>query len=119
MNIRPFDVSSGIQSVLEMPTSGSLPGARPLAVQGLNEANPESLFVPAAMSRLVESALCPNVGDGDITRPEIFNALLRDAVQHFDTMKHPDIQAFLDEDLRPLMENHYLQQAYLGLLVGA
>ena len=55
------------------------PEARPLASNVLREAGLEELYSPCNAHHLVEQALCPDAGDGDILRPEVFSGNLADA----------------------------------------
>ena len=80
-SINLLDPSLGIQTIMESPaaTRGGIPEARPLASNVLREAGLEELYSPCNAHHLVEQALCPDAGDGDILRPEVFPATSRDA----------------------------------------
>ena len=72
-----FDASVGIQNVMDSPaTAQGIPTARPLAANVLREAGLEELYFPSNARHLLEQALCPDAGDGDLLRPEIFSANL-------------------------------------------
>ena len=70
-SINLLDPSLGIQTIMESPaaTRGGIPEARPLASNVLREAGLEELYSPCNAHHLVEQALCPDAGDGDILRP--------------------------------------------------
>ena len=72
-SINLLDPSLGIQTIMESPaaTRGGIPEARPLASNVLREAGLEELYSPCNAHHLVEQALCPDAGDGDILRPEV------------------------------------------------
>lgn len=118
--INLLDPRLGIQDVMDMPSLGSktLPEARPLAASVLREAGLEELYAALNASRLVEQALCPDVGDGELLRPEVFAANLRHCFMALRDTDDPDILEFLRQDLQLLLENRDLLQAYTGLMIG-
>ena len=118
-NIGIFDTSVGIQNVLLNELENiTMPQVRQLAANVLSEAGLEELYMPRNAARLIEDALCPEVGDGKILRPDVFAALLRDALEALRESKNPDVRAFLRKDLAPMLEDANLLQAYTGLMVG-
>ncbi len=119
-SINLLDPSLGIQDILDpgLSVSDQLPQARPLAASVLREAGLEELYSPINAARLVEQALCPAVGDGELLRPEVFAATLRECFLALQDSDDPDIQDFLRTDLRLLLENRDLLQAYTGLMIG-
>lgn len=118
-NIGIFDTSVGIQNVLlNELENATMPQAKQLAANVLSEAGLEELYMPRNAARLIEGALCPEVGDGKILRPDIFAALLRGALEALRDSKNPDVRSFLRKDLAPMLEDANLLQAYTGLMVG-
>ena len=118
-NIGIFDTSIGIQNVLLSELeNATMPQARPLAANVMSELGLEDLYMPGNAARLIEAALCPEVGDGKILRPDIFSALLRSGFESLSESKNPDVRAFLRKDLAPMLEDATLLQAYTGLMVG-
>ena len=115
-----LDPSLGIQDILDpgLSADGQLPQARPLAASVLREAGLEELYSPLNAARLVEQALCPDVGDGELLRPEVFAANLRESFEALKDSQNPEVQDFLNTDLRLLLENRDLLQAYTGLMIG-
>lgn len=114
-----FDANLGIQSVMESPLGESgMPQARPLASNLLREAGLEELYNPTTAQGLVHNALCPDVGDGEILRPDIFSANIKKCFASLSMSKDPAVRDFIRSDLTPLIENTQLLQAYTGLMVG-
>ena len=114
-----FDTSIGIQNVLlNELESMTMPRARPIAANVLSEAGLEELYMPRNAARLIETALCPEVGDGKILRPDVFSTLLRESFESLRESKNPDVRAFVRKDLTPMLEDANLLQAYTGLMVG-
>jgi type III secretion protein X len=116
-----LDPSLGIQDILDMPGlegNEQLPQPRPLAAGVLRETGLEELYAPLTTSRLVEQALCPDVGDGDLLRPEVFGMHLRECFTILQEHPAPEVRAFVEQDLRLLLENKELLQAYMGLMIA-
>lgn len=111
--------SLGIETVMEPGQSAAgLPQARPLAANVLREAGLEELYAPQSAARLIEQALCPDVGDGELLRPEVFATHLKECFVALQSSDDPVVQNFLNADLRLLLENRELLQAYTGLMIG-
>ncbi len=118
-NIGIFDTSVGIQNVLlDELENATMPKAKPLAANVLSEAGLDELYMPRNAARMIEGALCPEVGDGKILRPDIFSDLLRNGLESLRESKNPDVRAFVRKDLAPMLEDATLLQAYTGLMVG-
>ena len=117
-SINLLDPSLGIQNVMEMPESGSLPHARELAVSVLREAGLDELYAPVNTRLLTEQALCPDVGDGTVLTPERFSSTLKGCVESLKDVDDPVVQSMINQDLKPLLENGQLLQAYAGLMIG-
>lgn len=114
-----FDTSIGIQSILaNEPDVAGMPSARPLAVNVMAEAGLEDLYLPNNAARQIEAALCPEVGDGKMLRPDIFTASLKDSLAALQNSRNTDVRAFVRKDLTPMLEDIILLQAYVGLMVG-
>ena len=118
--INLLDPSLGIQTVMESPVSeqNGIPMARQLAANVLREAGLEELYAPNNAAYLVEQALCPDVGDGDLLRPDVFSSNLGSCVETLKTIDDPNVRRTIREDLVPLLENTELLKAYTGLMIG-
>lgn len=115
--------SLGIQSVMDsMPSQESgtqgMPQARPLASTVIHEAALDEVYNPATAESLLQKALCPDVGDGEIVQPEVFRANLKASMEDLSMSRDPAVREFVKQDLQPLLENNELLQAYTGLMVG-
>ena len=67
---------------------------------------------------LVEQALCPDAGDGDILRPEVFSGNLAGCLEALKDSDDPAVRALADGELAPLLQNKELLNAYMGLMIG-
>ena len=114
---RLFDQNFGIQDILQFNTDNHMPTARPLASTVMNEAGLDSLYSPVTASRLLEAMMRPSVGDGDLTRPEIFEKNIQGTLQNLEGIDNPAVKNFLNEILTPLVNNTSLLQAYSGLMI--
>ena len=110
--------SLGIQDVMEMASPSQLPRARELAASALNEAGLEELFAPGNMRQVVELALCPDVGDGEMLNPQRFQETISAVVRDLSGDGDEAVRAMLSSELVPLQQNRALLDAYLGLMVG-
>ena len=119
-SINLLDPSLGIQAIMESPaaTRGGIPEARPLASNVLREAGLEELYSPCNAHHLVEQALCPDAGDGDILRPEVFSGNLAGCLEALKDSEDPAVRALVDGELAPLLQNKELLNAYMGLMIG-
>lgn len=119
-----LDPNLGIQNILDPSlagTDGHMPGARPMAANVLREAGLEDLYGGASASsvgKLLEAALCPEVGDGDALRPDVFSAHLTGSLEALEGSRDPAVKAFVRGELRPLLDNAELLKAYTGLMIG-
>lgn len=116
--IRLLDPSLGIQNVMDMPDTGSLPRARDLGANTLREAGLEELYAPSNARHLMEQALCPDVGDGSMLAPEVFSGNLFGCCKALEDSPSPAVREMLEKELKPLLQNGQLLQAYLGLMIG-
>lgn len=119
-SINLLDPSLGIQTVMSAPDLGasSLPEARPLASTTLSNVGLDELYAPKNARQIVETALCPSVGDGELLQPEIFLQLMHSAAESLQKNPDPDVQAVLTQELQPLLANNDLLSAYRGLMIG-
>ncbi|MDR3043533.1 MAG: type III secretion protein [Desulfovibrio sp.] len=118
-NVGIFDGSLGIQTVLDVDAGRDpMPKARPLAASVLREAGLEELYAPRNARQIVEQALCPPVGDGEMLRPDVFGANLNACLDALSMERDPAVREFVRNDLAPLLENAELLRAYAGLMVG-
>lgn len=118
VSLNLLDPNLGIQNVMDAGNGGHMPDARPLASSVLREAGLDELYNRGAAEKLLESALCPPVGDGSILQPEIFQAELRNSLNALKDSRAPAVRAFVRDELAPLLENTELLKAYTGLMVG-
>lgn len=118
--INLLDSSLGIQSVMDSPTAhpSGMPTARPLAANVLREAGLEELYSPSNAHHLVEQALCPDAGDGELLRPDVFSANLAGCMDALRDAEDPAVRAFVRDELGPLLQNKELLNAYMGLMIG-
>ena len=72
----------------------------------------------ATRTHLVEQALCPDAGDGDILRPEVFSGNLAGCLEALKDSDDPAVRALADGELVPLLQNKELLNAYMGLMIG-
>lgn len=108
----------GIQDIMDSSLEQRMPAARPLASSVLTEAGLDEVYNTSRAERAIEAALCPPVGDGTLLQPEVFRRHLGDCLERMRNSKNPAVRAFVREDLRPLMENNALLNAYVGLMLG-
>ena len=94
------------------------PRGEPLASNVLREAGLEELYSPCNAHHLVEQALCPDAGDGDILRPEVFSGNLAGCLEALKDSDDPAVRALADGELAPLLQNKELLNAYMGLMIG-
>ena len=118
--INLLDPSLGIQSVMDSPATrpSGMPAARPLAANVLREAGLEELYSPSNAHHLVEQALCPDAGDGELLRPDVFSANLAGCMDALRDAEDPAVRAFVHDELAPLLQNRELLNAYMGLMIG-
>lgn len=117
-SINLLDPSLGIQHVMDIRQGEALPTARPLASSVLREAGLEELYAPSNARHLVEQALCPDVGDGEMLRPEVFSAQITSCIEALQQSDDPAVRELIEQDLAPLLENKELLNAYTGLMIG-
>ena len=109
--------SIGIQSVLAPSTKSVLPQAQELAANVLNIGGLEQLYHGENIAHTTMNFLCPQVGDGHIVQPEFFSSTLKECADDFAAATEPAVQALVEQELQPLLENKALLQAYVGLMV--
>lgn len=108
----------GIQDLLAMPDTPNLPRAKEIASSVLQQTGLENLYNTGNARTAAEALLCPDIGDGRVVTPEIFNAQLVRLYEKLKQSKNPKMQALLDNEIRPLIENGMLLSAYRGLMLG-
>ena len=119
-SIDVFNPSLGIQTVMDTPDVGGqhMPQARPLASNMLFQAGLEELYRPSNARSLVETALCPEVGDGELLRPDVFSANLGECLEKCEASGNPALMELAEKELRPLLENKMRLRAYVNLMMG-
>ncbi len=113
-----FNPSVGINELMPMPESGKLPQAKELASNSLQNTGLETLYDAANARSSMEAFLCPNVGDGHLVSPEVFHSELLSLLEKLKESDNPKIQALLQEEIVPLLQNGVLLSAYRGLMLG-
>lgn len=108
----------GIQDLLQMPEPSRLPQARDLPSSVLNRSGLEGLYGADNARSGAESLLCPDVGDGSIVSPEVYEAQIAAVLAKLQQSENPKIRAMLENEILPLMQNGMLLQAYRGLMLG-
>ena len=73
---------------------------------------------PVDILPALEQALCPDAGDGDILRPEVFSGNLAGCLEALKDSDDPAVRALADGELAPLLQNKELLNAYMGLMIG-
>ena len=95
-----------------------LPEARDLGTNLLQESGLENLFRTANSRSALEALLCPDIGDGSLVSPEIFEADLHALLEKLRKSENPKIQALVREEIEPLLQNGLLLTAYRNLMLG-
>lgn len=114
-----LDATLGIQSILDEPSRPGLPEARPMASTVLRPLGMEGLYTPSTLRSLVEDALHPAVGDGEMLRPEEFSACIRRCAEILRNAPEAAARDLVRTELDPLLENKALLLAYTGLMIGS
>lgn len=115
--INLLDPSLGIQNIMDMPTDSVLPRARDMGTNAVSEPGLEELYAPSNAQRYIENLLCPDVGDGSILSPEAFSDNIESSLSALGSSDDPAVKEMLTE-LKGLVRNGQLYQAYLGLMIG-
>ncbi len=110
--------SIGIQDLLPMPEASKLPQAKELASSVLQESSLESLYGAVNTRSNAEAFLCPDVGDGRVVSPEVFQSELTALVAKLQKSDNPKVKALLESEILPLLQNGMLLSAYRGLMLG-
>ena len=110
--------SLGIQELMQMPDATRLPEVRDLTNSVLNETSLEGLYGAVNSRSACEALLCPSVGDGTLVSPEVFNSQLQALVAKLQQSENPKVQALLQQEIYPLLQNGMLLSAYRGLMLG-
>lgn len=81
----------GIQDLLAMPDTPNLPRAKEIASSVLQQTGLENLYNTGNARTAAEALLCPDIGDGRVVTPEIFNAQLVRLYEKLKQSKNPKI----------------------------
>lgn len=108
----------GIGELLPAAEETTLPRPRGLGASTLTETGLETLFGAVNARSAVETYLCPDVGDGTVVAPEVFEATLGELVRKLQASENPKIKTLCEKELVPLLENSALFSAYRGLMLG-
>ncbi|MDD2966850.1 MAG: type III secretion protein [Desulfovibrionaceae bacterium] len=117
VNFSVPDPSVGIQSVIASPVATPLPNAQPLAATVVNTGGLEQLYQGGNIADITMNFLCPQVGDGHMVQPEVFFGTMQECAQQLAHSTEPALQALVEQELQPLLENKALLQAYVGLMI--
>lgn len=110
--------SIGIQDLLAMPEPSRLPQAKDLPSSVLQQSGLEQLYGTNNARTGAEAFLCPDVGDGRVVSPEVFQSQLNALVAKLQKSDNPKIKALLENEILPLLQNGMLLSAYRGLMLG-
>lgn len=110
--------SLGIADLLPMRDTVSLPEIKDLATNSLQSSSLEQLYRSVNARSAEEALLCPELGDGAVVTPEIFDEDLRALVKKLEKSRNPKVRALLRDEILPLMENNMLLSAYRNLMLG-
>ena len=110
--------SIGIQELLAMPEPSRLPQAKEMPSSVLQQTGLEQLYGTANARTGSEALLCPDVGDGRIVSPEVFQAQLTAILAKLEKSDNSKIKALLENEILPLLQNGMLLSAYRGLMLG-
>ncbi len=116
--INLFDPKLGIQSIIDSHESERLPVAKPMATAEMYNTPIDSAYNLANIRNLVENAICPQAGDGEILRPDIFSNSLKNCSTILAKSDNDQVHDFLRRDLYPLLENEDLLRTYCNLMLG-
>ncbi len=113
-----FDTDLGIQHYISSEDQARLPSAKPLATATIREASLDSIYSPVNVRNMVEYAVCPDAGDGEAVRADVFSRSLDSCATLLKNSRDSDVQDFLKRDLFPLLENDELLRTYYNLMLG-
>ena len=89
--------SIGIGDLMAMPNTDRLPQSRELASSSLNQTGLEGLYGETNARTAVESLLCPNVGDGTLVSPEVFEASIAALVRKLSRSTNPKVKLMCEK----------------------
>lgn len=113
-----LNTSIGIQSLLQMPDAAGLPNPVDTPASVLSQSGLEKLFGRRNARSSAEELLCPDIGDGRVVSPEVFESHLTAIVAKLQASDNPKIKALLENEILPIMQNGMLLSAYRGLMLG-
>jgi hypothetical protein len=111
--------SLGIQEVLAPDAREvHLPRARPLATDAASGNRLADLYRADSLHTRMLALLQPVIGDEALLRPDVLKKNLLAGRDRLARHRDPRVRRFLREDLTPLLENGYLLQEYVNMLVA-
>ncbi len=113
-----FNHSVGIQDFLLPNVQSHIPSAKPLASTAAKELAVVEHFNLENITASMEKFLAPEVGDGEVLRPDIFNKVIADFHDKYQGNEEPDVKNFLNEIIKPMLANKELLQAYTNLMIS-
>lgn len=113
-----LNTSIGIQSLLQMPDAAGLPN--PVDTRRAFSTNRalKSSLAAATPAAAPKRCSAPDIGDGRVVSPEVFESHLTAIVAKLQASDNPKIKALLENEILPIMQNGMLLSAYRGLMLG-
>ncbi len=113
-----FNADLGIQNILNAQDNQRLPSTKQLTTSTLYDTHLDTLYSPTNMRDRLEHAVCPDIGDGEVARVDVFSESLKACALLLKDSREPEIHDFLRRDLFPLLENEELLRTYYNLMLG-
>lgn len=113
-----FNPTLGIEALMPGPEEAGLPRTHELATSALTGSSLEALYGPVNTRTAFEAMLCPGLGDGRLVAPERFRSEMEALTKKLKQSRKPELQAFLKDEIEPLLINGQLLNAYRNLMVG-
>lgn len=98
-------------------TQEPMPRSRTLAMNTLTTTSMEATYTPTNIQTVLEAAICPETGDGEMLVPTVFSTNLHNCKKNLEESEQIEIQNFLKKDLQPLLENESLLRMYVALMI--
>ncbi len=113
----------GIDQFLATQSNEHIPTAKPMASNSVFEAGLSSHFAMGNIKANLENMLVPNVGDGEILRPDVFNRTINAMATNFSSLPQGEnlgegVKDMMNNVINPLLENKDLLNLYSNLMVA-
>lgn len=114
-----LDATIGIGTIFgpEPTPESTIPQSRSLAATSLNTTSLEATYAPSNIQTILETAICPDVGDGGLLIPSVFSSNLQKCKENLSQSDQIETQNFLQHDLDPLLDNEALLRMYVSLMI--